>query len=410
MIAHPRCVELPGLPIVVMVLIMATMATMATMAAGCATGEMPGPPRESVERDADTGTESTDRVVLAPAALDALRLSYAEVEERELSPSIQVPAEVVAVPDRRATLGPRVAGRVAAVRVNVGDRVARGTVLAVLESESAGRAWADLIAAGARERVARRTRDRQRQLQADRVTSERAVEEAEGALLVAEADLQAAQTRLATFGVSALDGAPDDPTQILLASPLAGTVVARRAHVGQWVEPTDTVAEVVDLDELWLEMSVYERDMRFVAVGQPVQADVRAFPDEVFAGTVSQVAGTLDVQTRTVAVRVVLPNRDHRLRPGMFATARISGTHAHEPRQLLAIPWAAVQQVDDHRGVFVRVAEGVFELRSVHTGERAGDFVEVLNGLREGETVVAEGSFVLKGQLLRSTLGEEEAP
>ena len=111
---------------------------------------------------------------------------------------------------------------------------------------------------------------------------------------------------------------------------------------------------------------------------------------------------------RSVSVRVVLPNVDQRLRPGMFATARIRDTHAHEPRQLLAIPWAAVQEVDGHPAVFVRVEDGVFELRSVHTGERAGSDVEILNGIGAGETVVAEGSFLLKSQLLRSTLGEDE--
>jgi RND family efflux transporter MFP subunit len=143
-----------------------------------------------------------------------------------------------------------------------------------------------------------------------------------------------------------------------------------------------------------------------VSPGQPVQVEVRAFPNDVVTGTIAQVAGTLDEQTRTVAVRIVLPNPGHRLRPGMFATARIQGTHDHEERRLLAIPWTAVQDIDDHRAVFVRVDEGVFELRRIHTGERAGDDVEVLNGLDAGEQVVTEGSFLLKGQLLRSTLGE----
>ena len=280
--------------------------------------------------------EILDRVELSPEALEVLRLSYAVVDEQELSPSVEVPAEVVAVPDRRATVGPRVAGRVAEVLVNVGDQVRRGAVLAVLESEAVGRGWADLIAARARESVARRALDRQRQLLADRITSQRAVEEAEGVLLVAEADLQAAQTRLATFGVQASGDPPENPARVTLTSPLAGTVVARWANVGQWAEPSETIAEVVDLRELWLEASVYERDMRLVRVGQAVQVEVRAFPEEVFTGTVSQVAGTLDELTRTVSVRVVLQNLEDQLRPGMFATARIQGTHAHEARRLLA--------------------------------------------------------------------------
>jgi cobalt-zinc-cadmium efflux system membrane fusion protein len=387
----------------------ATLAVLvALVVAGCTAREATEPSTEASEGQEETVAVLTDRVELSPAALESLRLTYVEVEEQELSPSIEVPADVVAVPDRRATVGPRVSGRVAEVRVNVGDRVERGTVLAVLESEVVGRAWADLIAARARADVARRTLERQRRLLADRVTSERAVEEAEGALLVAEADLQADQTRLATFGVVVSDEPPPDPTRVTLTSPLAGTVVARSANVGQWAEPTETIVEIIDLSALWLEAAVYENEMRLVSVGQTVRVEVRAFPDEVFSGTVSQVAGTLDPQTRTVSVRVALPNPGLRLRPGMFATARIQGTHDHEPRRLLAIPWPAVQQIDDHRAVFVRLAAGVFELRRVHTGERAGDLVEILNGLSAGDEVVTEGSFLLKGQLLRSTLGEDE--
>jgi cobalt-zinc-cadmium efflux system membrane fusion protein len=75
---------------------------------------------------------------------------------------------------------------------------------------------------------------------------------------------------------------------------------------------------------------------------------------------------------------------------------------------MLAIPSAAVQEVDDHYSVFVRLAEAQFELRPVHTGDRAGEYVEVLNGLTAGEEVVVEGSFLLKGQLLRASLGEDE--
>ena len=306
------------------------------LAVGCTGREPQEPEPASGETDQEMAVEILDRVELSPEALEVLRLSYAVVDEQELSPSVEVPAEVVAVPDRRATVGPRVAGRVAEVLVNVGDQVRRGAVLAVLESEAVGRGWADLIAARARESVARRALDRQRQLLADRITSQRAVEEAEGVLLVAEADLQAAQTRLATFGVQASGDPPENPARVTLTSPLAGTVVARWANVGQWAEPSETIAEVVDLRELWLEASVYERDMRLVRVGQAVQVEVRAFPEEVFTGTVSQVAGTLDELTRTVSVRVVLQNLEDQLRPGMFATARIQGTHAHEARRLLA--------------------------------------------------------------------------
>ena len=363
---------------------------------------------ETNEEEAEAREATPDQVTLSAEALESLRLTYARAEERELLPSLEVPAEIVAVPDRRATVGPRVAGRVVDVRVNVGDPVERGVPLVVLESDEVGRARADLIAARARAAVARRKLDRERGLLEDRITSRRAFEEAEGDQQVAEADLRAARTRLATFGVTPSEPAPRNPARVTLTSPMSGTVVMRSVHVGQWARPSETLVEVVDLDELWLQASVYEREMRFVDVDQPVQVEVRAFPGEVFRGTVAQVAGTLDERTRSIGVRVVLPNPEHRLRPGMFATARIQGNPAHEPRRLLVIPRAALQEVLGHRSVFVKVGNGTFELRRVSTGEREGELVEILDGLSPGDEVVADGSFLLKGQLLRSTLAEEE--
>lgn len=350
----------------------------------------------------------SDRVRLSKQALDSLRLTYATAEDRTLTPSLQVPAELTPDPDRRATVGSRVAGRVVRVHVVTGDTVRAGELLVDLESEDVGRARAERVAAAARVNVARRAATRARGLLEGRITSERAVEEAEGALAIAEADLSAVETRLSTFGISPGEDFGEHPARVRLSCPIAGTVVGRSVSIGQWVEPADVLVEVVDLDEMWLRASVYERDMRYVEVGQTVEVSVRAYPGETFEGRIGQVSDVLDLETRSVPIRVVLPNSERHLKPGMFATAHIQGTHAHEPRRLLAVPLAAIQEVDGHQAVFVRLEEGVFELRQVHTGERAANQVEILNGLSAGDEIVAEGSFLLKGELLKATLGEEE--
>lgn len=366
-----------------------------------------GAREESEEGQEREAPQPADRIVLTKEALESLHLVCVPAEARSLTPSLEVPAELTPDPDRRATVGPRVAGRVMEVRVVAGETVTKGETLLILESDAVGRARAELIAARARADVSMRAANRSRGLLKDRVTSQRAVEEAEGALQMAEADLRSAETHLATFGVSPEEAISDHPARVVLTSPIGGTVVERSVHIGQWVEPTDTLIEVVDLAELWLRATVYEREMRFVRSGQSVEVDVRAYPGEVFKGTIAQVGDMLETQTRSVPIRVVLPNRDRRLKPGMFATARVQGTHAHEPQRMLAVPWSAVQEVDGHQGVFVRIDEGVYVLRRVHTGERAGDYVEILNGLSIGDEVVAEGSFLLKGELLKATLGEE---
>lgn len=379
------------------------IAAAALFAVGCS-----APEPDEAEGDEGISIDLVDRVALTDDALASLELTYATAAVMELTPTLEVPAELIPDPDRLAEIGARVSGRIVEVFVNTGDRVSQSDPLLAIESAEVGRAWADLVAARAGERVARRGLDRQQELLDGRVTSVRAFEETQSAWEIAEAELRAALTRLASLGVAEPAEPPANPARVTLFSPIAGSVTARTVSLGQWVEPANILLQVIDLEEVWLEASVYEQEMRYVDVGQQVQVEVRAFPDDVFLGTVERLAGVLDEKTRSIGVRIALANEGGRLRPGMFATARIQGTHAHESRELIAIPWAAVQEIDGHQAVFVRAADGVFEVRSVHTAERAGDFVEILTGLEVGDEVVADGSFLLKGQLLRSELAEED--
>lgn len=364
--------------------------------------------------DEDEGAEEerealADAVALSEDGEASLGLVTEVAEVRELRPSLEATAELMPDPDRFAEVGPLVQGRVTSVSVGVGDRVERGQALVVLDSPDVGGARSDLLTARARKAVALATWERERDLLEGRATSTREYQDAEAELRAAEAELGAVHARLAALGAPVGEGAEVLPSaRLTLRSPISGVVTNRSAHIGESVGSGDTLVEVVDLDELWLIASVYEREMRFVETGLAVQVEVRAWPGEVFEGTVGALGGALDERTRTLPVRVVLTNADHRLRPGMFATARISGTHAHEPAAMLALPWSAVQEIDGHHAVFVKTDDHTYALRRVHTGDRAGEDVEILNGIEDGDAVVTEGAFLLKGELLKATLGEDE--
>ncbi|KAB2965968.1 MAG: efflux RND transporter periplasmic adaptor subunit [Thermoanaerobaculia bacterium] len=271
-------------------------------------------------------------------------------------------------------------------------------------SPSRARRWATRTRTCSLPRRGRRPAGRAGALLAARVTSQRAVEEAEGELAVAEAEVEAARARVRAYGID--PATPVEAGRVVLASPIRGSVVTRSAHIGQWIEPGDAVLEVVDLDELWLLGAIFERDLRHARAGQRAEIEVRALPGERFSGEVAHVGQTLAHGDRTAALRVVLANPGHRLRPGMFATARLEAPAAGP--QVLAVPAAAVQELDERHFVFVPAGEGVFDVRSVRLGTREADWVEVIEGLAAGEQVVASGGLLLRGQLLRSTLGEEE--
>jgi len=362
------------------------------------------PDSEHEAAEPEESEQLAERVELTAEAAEALDITLSKAELRHLAPVLEIAAELSPVPDRQATVGPRVGGRVLRVLVNVGDTVGVGAPLLALESAEVGDAHADLLAAEARAAVARRAAERARDLLASRVTSQRALEQAEGEQAVAEAEVEAARARVRAYGID--PGSPGEPGRVVLASPIRGAVVERKVHVGQWIEPGDAVLEIVDLDELWLVGSIFERDLRRARVGQRAEIEVRALPGEMFTGEVAHVGETLSHGDRTAALRVVLPNPGRRLRPGMFATARLEAPA--EGPQVLAVPAAAVQELDERHFVFVPEGERSFAVRWVQLGAREGDWVEVRDGLAAGEQVVAGGSLLLRGQLLRSTLGEEE--
>jgi len=180
-------------------------------------------------------------------------------------------------------------------------------------------------------------------------------------------------------------------------------VIARNLTKGEVVETNRKLFVVADLSTLWVVGNVSEKDISYVhsataVPNQPVEVHVTAYPDEVFQGTVSYVGDVLDIDTRTMQVRLTLPNPTGRLKPEMFATIRVLSEPAPD---VLVVPEAAVQHDRNRSFVFVQQETGVFEARTIKLGDKNGTFAEVLDGVREGEPVVREGAFILKSELLK---------
>ena len=189
-----------------------------------------------------------------------------------------------------------------------------------------------------------------------------------------------------------------------VVSPLDGVVVERSASLGQMVQPQDTLFVVMDLRQVWVLVDVYEQDLGHVKVGQVARARV-ASSDKPFTGAVTNIGAVVEPKSRAVKVRVVLPNPEGDLKPGMFARVELSGA-AGAKREGVYIPAAAIQRDGPESIVFVPRGTGQFERRAVKIARSAGDVVEIGEGLAEGETVVTTGSFLLKSQLKKGELGE----
>ena len=302
-----------------------------------------------------------------------------------------------------AEVGVPIAGRVVRLIASPGEYVRRGRPLAAIQSVELGQARAMRSAAQARAELARQTVERKRGLAAERIVSRGELQRAEAAAAEAEAELRAAEAAVAALGVGS--GGAGDLSGFTLLAPISGTVLERMAVQGQTADPSRPLFRIGDLSRLWLVVQAPERDAVRVRTGSPAQITLAALPGQTLRGEVDWVGREVDAHSRTVPVRIVLPNEGGNLKPGMFATAFV--TTGGEGERVVAVPTAALQRMDDQWVVFLPRNEGRFEVRPVERGRDLGNEVAVLSGLKPGERVVVEGAFVLRAEAEKKEGGAE---
>jgi cobalt-zinc-cadmium efflux system membrane fusion protein len=359
---------------------------------------------DGVEVDAGSGVEGdahSDVVALDSTELRLAELEYAVIHR--LAPdTLRMTGSVTFDAARVSHIRPRVQGRVNGVTVDIGSRVRVGQTLAVLDSPELGAVQAGWFKAKVSRDVALKNYQRTERLFADGIVSERRRLDAEAKYRQAEAALAAALQRLAALGAE-----PDSAASSLfvLRAPLSGIVVEKHATVGEVVEPGADLFTIGDIGQLWIILDLYESDVPRVVVNSTALLTAEAYPGRHFPARVAVIGAIVDSVSRTVKVRVEIPNPDELLKPGMFARAELvlsSDTTA------IGVPRDAVQLLDGREVVFVPEGDGRFRIRPVRLGQpRAGGWIEVLDGLGLGDTVVARGSFSLKAQLQKHTFGEE---
>jgi cobalt-zinc-cadmium efflux system membrane fusion protein len=356
---------------------------------------------EAPEQKREEGIDLT----LSPKSLEAARIKTASPRKVPRRSSLAVSGSIDFAPSRVARIGPQIAGRVASIKVAPGQAVAKGATVATLDSVDIGRARADLLEAKSREVLAESEVAREQRMLEAGASSERAALAAKTELDLAKVSVTAASDRLRTLGAGAVG---QGASSLALVSPIEGKVLELSARIGQPVGPTDTLVVVGDTAEVWLAADVYERDLSRVKVGDDVWARAVAYPDKVFKGHVDQLGTVVDSERRVLTARIVLGNPDGVLRPGMTATARIVGAVESGAPEVLSVPRASVQAIDGQPFVFVDRGSGKFELRAIEQGAELEDGVEIKQGLTGTETIVTDGSFILKSEVLRSQMGAND--
>ncbi len=363
------------------------------------------PPRE--ERDISRGDEP-NIVRVDPGMLRDLQITTRPVESRSGGEETALLGELAVDERVYAQVGVPVAARVIRLLANAGDAVRAGQTLAELASPELGKARADYLTAEARVKLTDATLQRRRELGTERIVPLREVQQAESEAAEARAGLRAARAALTAFGVPPPTDDTDSATSstFSLRSPVSGTVIERAAVVGQMLDPSIPAFTVGDLRTLWLTVHAFERDAVRVARGLPARLSFAALPGQDFEGMVAVVGRQVERESRTVPIRIDVRNRSGILRPGMSGTAAVSVGATGAP--ILTVPVAAVQRVRNAWCVFVPKDDATFDIRRIGRGRDLGSEIEVLSGLRAGETVVVDGAFLLKAHAEQGEAGHDE--
>lgn len=350
--------------------------------------------------DEHAGEKSVVRLSKEALARNKVRIEPSK--SGRLGAGVDIPAEISLAADQIAHVTLLVPGRVSEVKKTLGDKVKAGDVIALVESAELGAAQSARTQADAEVNVARKALERQKELKAAGIGTERNYDEAEAAVQRAEADLAAAGQRTRVYGSGG-------GTTIALRAPLDGEIVERHASVGEVAEAGgDPLFVVANLATVVVEARVYERDVATAVVGAPVRLTLQAYPGESWETTLDYVSPRLDEKSRTITVRATLQN-DGRLKPGLFGTVTLLA-RADDTTARAIVPADAIQRLPEGDIVFVPGdEEGDLKAVPVTIAARRGGEVEIGSGLEPGARVVVEGAFVVKSELLRSQLGEGHA-
>ena len=349
----------------------------------------------------DEHSEAEAELTLTSEEAARAGIKVEEVKPQALGETLTVTATIRPDADRLAHVAARIEGRITSVPAKLGDKVRAGQTLATLDSVAVGEAHAAFNEAQAELGIAEADFKRAESLNAEEIIPRKDYLRAKADRDKAAAALRAAADRLRLLGGSP-NASGSAVSAFAVTAPFAGTVIEKKATLGELASPSEPLFSIADLSRVWIQADLPESALAKVRIGANAKVTVPAYPGEVFAGRVGHIGASLDKDTRTVAARIEVANADGRLKPEMFATATIEV--AGDKREAISLPDAAIVLMDGKPTVFT-YSQGAYEAVQVEPGERIGGRTVLKSGLLAGDQVVTSGSYALKARKLKSQLG-----
>lgn len=374
-------------------------------AASPATGHDAHAPRPAAP---STPSSEPVEVTLTPEALQRAGIKIATVTTTATGGALTVPGTVSSNAYRDTKVNALVGGIVRQVRAELGATVRRGESLAIVVSNELADAQMKYLSMQAMLHADEQKFERTRKLVDLGAASRQELDDATAARAARATEVAAARQRLLLLGLSAeqvsrLTDAAQIVSEVNIAAPADGVVIARSVNQGQVIAAGQELFVVTDLGTVWVIGDLYEKDFGSVRIGTPASVTVSTAASRPIQGRVAYLDPRVDAATRTAKIRVEVPNRDGALKLGMFVEVTFAtGTNA----QRTVVPRAAVQSISGRSVVYVATDdEGRFIERPIQLGPVVGEAVEVVKGLQPGERVVADGSFYLRAEAGRTRGG-----
>lgn len=367
-------------------------------------------------------------VEISPKAATLAGFEFATVEEKESTGELTLFAQIKANENNVFHISPVLAGKVVQDKVRLGDVVKQGQTIAILQNVEVAKVNAgflrelhqnELVTSQAKVklRLAQRNLDREKLLFEEGISPEKDYIEAQSQYELAQLELESADEVTlhikseATALLGAYGSSLSNPkseqinSSSYITAPHSGIIAKKSVVLGDMVQPEDTLYELIDLSQVWLDIVVYPKDVNRVKLGQSVLFSTETLAAKYFRGNIAYLQSQATDANQTFVARVFLDNKDLALKPGLVGEAIIN---TGDQEMQAFVPAVAIQSYGKEYFVFVAKSDSKFEKRTVELGNKVGDGYFISSGLESGEEVVTKGSFTLKAEMLKGEFAEEE--
>lgn len=328
------------------------------------------------------------------------------VTEAQFIDTLRIPGRIQVDEQYESRAGASITGRISTLDVKLGDEVKAGQRLATIKSTELAQYQLSYIKASQQMQLLKKAVDRAKQLLEADVISLAELQRREGELNAANAELNAARDQLLVLGMSAdsiarlgLSNSGMSTSQV--NSKMTGTVIERKARLGQVVAPAEELFVIADLSHVWAVAEIPEQQIAHISEGQTINIEVPALEDAELTGKLAFVGDIVNPATRTVMARANISNKKMLLKPDMLITILLEA----RPETVIAIPATAVVRENNADHVFVQTLKPTqYKLQPVSLGRTYDGQREVLQGLQPGDQIVLDGAFHVNNERKRKEM------